>query len=378
MNIQLQYGTAVATIPAAALAVLDRATKNDLRVLLTLCAKPALTVGHSFGECVGNIAAEAGCIPAQVEASLSFWRGTGILNILNEDGATAPVSVETAPQETAPMETAAREVTPPAIHEGEKEEGKEAAKETKTAKPRPVSELPRYTSAELADLLEARKEARAYLDECQNIWGKSFNTHEYNIILALVDYLGLEWDYVLALLSYAAKYYRERENQGKSLHYVENMAFAFHKEGIVTADALQSRFREMEKMASMEYKLRQLFGMGDGALTPTQKKHFSTWIYDYRFDMEIIRMAYNRAVDNTGSTKITKVMNYMNKILSAWNDEELRTPEQIEAADAAYRAERDGEKAAKVQTGSFNPDEFFAAAVRRSLGEDFDPNSGVS
>ena len=371
MNIQLQYGTAVAAVPASALAVMDRATKIDLRVLLTLCAKPALTAGNSFGECVGGIAAEVGCTPAQVEASLSFWRGAGILNILNETGETAPAAEIT--QKESALESSA-----PATPAKPTEEGKEESDTATAAKPRPVSELPRYTSAELADLLEARTEAKVYLDECQNIWGKSFNAHEYNIILALVDYLGLEWDYVLALLSYAAKYYRERENQGKSLHYVENMAFAFHKEGIVTADALQSRFREMEKMASMEYKLRQLFGMGDGALTPTQKKHFSTWVYDYRFDMEIIRMAYNRSVDNTGSTKITKVMNYMNKILSAWNDEELRTPEQIEAADAAYRAERDGEKAAKAQaqSGSFNTDDFFAAAVRRSLGEDFDPGSG--
>ena len=36
MNIRLNYGTAVATIPAAALAVMDRATKHDLKVLLTL------------------------------------------------------------------------------------------------------------------------------------------------------------------------------------------------------------------------------------------------------------------------------------------------------------------------------------------------------
>jgi DnaD/phage-associated family protein len=340
---------------------MDRATKTDLRVLLTLCAKPALTAGNSFGECVGGIAAEVGCTPAQVEASLSFWRGAGVLNVTEENEKPDP-AVQSIPEEIHTPE-------PP------KEEPKETAK---SAKPQPTSGLPRYTSAELAKLLEAREETATYLRECQNIWGKMFNTHEHNIILGLVDYLGLDWDYVLALLSYAAKYYRERENKGKSLQYVENMAFAFHKEGIVTAEALQSRFKEMEAMSSMEYKLRQLFGMGDGALTPTQKKHFSTWVYDYRFDMEIIRMAYNRAVDNTGSTKITKVMNYMNKSLSAWNDENLRTREQIEAADAAYRAERDGEKATKAQaqSGSFNTDDFFAAAVRRSLGEDFDPNSG--
>lgn len=369
MNIQLNYGTAVATVPAAALAVMDRATKTDLRVLLTIAADSALLWGESFGDCVGSIAARLGCTPAQVETSLSFWRGAGILNLVSEDQKPTTAVVELSPKESVPKEPPKKE---PA------EAGKEKRSEPKAPKLRPADALPHYTSAELAALLESREEAAAYLDECQNVWGKMFNVHEYNIILGLTDYLGLEWDYVLALLSYATKYYRERDNQGKSLAYVENMAFAFHKDGIVTEEALQSRFREMEKMASMEYKLRQLFGMGDGALTPTQKKHFSTWVYDYHFDMDIIRIAYNKAVDNTGSTKITKIMNYMNKVLGAWNDEDLRTPEQIEAADALFRAEREGENAAKPQSGSFNTDDFFAAAVRRSLGEDFDPNSGAS
>ena len=81
MNIRLNYGTAVATVPAAALAVMDRATKHDLKVLLTLAADPALLTGDSFGECVGNIAARVGCTPAQIEASLSFWRGAGALTV---------------------------------------------------------------------------------------------------------------------------------------------------------------------------------------------------------------------------------------------------------------------------------------------------------
>ena len=362
MKIQLQYGTAVATVPASALEVMDRATKNDLTVLLTLASDPALLSGGSFGECVGRISSRLGCTPAQIEASLSFWRGAGVLNVL-EDDSTQPVISTIIQAEPIPAPIA--EDPKPA------EEGKQAEV---ARKPQPTAALPKYTSVELANLLEAREETAVYLQECQNIWGKMFNTHETNIILALVDYLGLEWDYVLALLSYATKYYRERDNQGKSLAYVENMAFAFHKEGVVTPEALQIRFKEMEQMASMEYKLRQLFGLGERALTPTQKKHFSTWVYEYGFDMEIIRLAYNRAVDNTGSTKISLLMNYINKTLAAWNSDHLRTPEQITEADAAYRAQKDGAKPSKEQPGSFDTDDFFAAAVRRSLGDDFDPD----
>ena len=88
----------------------------------------------------------------------------------------------------------------------------------------------------------------------------------------------------------------------------------------------------------------------------------------------MIRMAYNRAVDRTGSDKISLIMNYINKTLEAWNSENLRTPEQIEAADAAFHAQKEVSKGQAQKTGSFNTDDFFAAAVRRSLGDDFDPD----
>lgn len=369
MKIQINYGTAVATLPAAALGVMDRATVTDLKVLLLLSAEPSLLAGNSHGDCVTRISERAGCTASQTESALSFWRGAGLLT-LSESGdvSTAPAVVCPAKETTASapkVDTA----EPPAQSEDT------ASCEPPAPKPQPVSSIPRYTRDELTALLEQREEVSAYLNECQNIWGKFFNTYEYNIILGLVDYLGLQWEYVLVLLSYAAKYYRERENVGKSLAYVENMAFALHKDGIVTPQALQQRIKEIEQMATYEYKLREMFGMGDGALTPTQKKHFSTWLYEYHYDLEIIRLAYNRAVDRTGSNKITKIMNYVGKTLAAWNDENLRTPEQIAAADAAFRAEKEGERAKSQQPSSFNTDDFFAAAVERSLGEDFDPDN---
>ncbi|MBR5123898.1 MAG: DnaD domain protein, partial [Clostridia bacterium] len=257
MNVLIHYGTAVAVVPAAALEVADRATKTDLQVLLTLCAEPTLQVGDSPTACVNGLASRLGCSSAQVEASLSFWRGAGVLSIDCEESTASVTRTSTAEPVTAAVTSETPVSEPTATGKPET---------SPTPRPRPSSELPRYTSTELADLLETRQEAAAYLQECQNIWGKMFNTLEYNIILALVDYLGLEWDYVLALLSYAAKYYRERENRGKSLSYVENMAFALHKEGIVTAEALQKRFKEMEDMATLEFKLRKLFGMGEGEL----------------------------------------------------------------------------------------------------------------
>lgn len=380
MNIQLQYGTAVATVPAAALRVMDRATKSDLKVLLTLSAKPALLRANSYGECVGNVAAELGCTPAQVETALSFWRGAGVLNVLEDgkDTGTAEAAAlplpetepyparETDNRASAPAVTA-RAAAKPADPASEATE-EAAAKSARKSKPAPRDELPRYTTEQLANLLEERADAAAFIDECQNIWGKMFNTHELNILLGLVDYLGLEWDYVITLLAFCASA-QDRRGTKRSLHFVEKTAFSLYDEEIRDLPALQEKLRQMEQMEDVVSKLRRMFGMGERALTPTEKRYFSTWLYDYRYDMDVITRAYEVTVDAKGSPNIK----YMDAVLANWNRDGLRTTEDVERSEAAFRESKRRAKGAPRE-GSFDTEDFFAAAVRRSLGEDFDPD----
>ena len=356
MKIQLYYGTAVAAVPASALEVMDRATKHDLKVLLTLAADPALLSGGSLGECVGAIAARVGCTPGDIEMSLSFWRGAGVLTVTEESERITPAAPSLPEEKPTPAP----------------ESSKEEPKETRPARLRPVAELPRYTSVELADLLEARKEVNDFLRECQNVWGEMFNTHQTNTILGFVDYLGLEWDYILALLAFGV---REQDKRGvkRSLRYVEKMAFDFYDEGITDLPALQEKIRRLEQTAEVEGSLRRMFGMGERALTPAEKKKFSTWLYEYQYGLDVITRAFEVTVDAKGSPNLK----YMDAVLANWNRDGLRALEDIEASEArfqAQKAEKLNKKPASDGQGSFNTDDFFAAAVRRSLGDDFDPD----
>jgi DnaD/phage-associated family protein len=54
-----------------------------------------------------------------------------------------------------------------------------------------------------------------------------------------------------------------------------------------------------------------MFGLGSRNLTPREKKYFSAWLYEYKYSIEIIEMAYNIAVDTKGTPQI----NYINGIL---------------------------------------------------------------
>lgn len=356
MNIQIQYGTAVTTLPAVPPEVLLRATATDLRLLVVLVRPDAPVAGADMDALCAALAPLVGESVVSVAASLAFWRGAGVLELSEADTPAshqplAPVA-PVAPPAPAPRKRPAEAMT----HDG----------------------LPQYTSEQIADLLEARAETAAFIHECERLWGKMFNTMEVNILLGLSDYLGLDWDYIIALVAHCAKELNER-GTGKSMRYVEKTASTFYNEDIRTHDALLEKFHQLEELRSMEGKLRTLFGMGERTLTPKEKKLFSTWLYEYRCTMDVIRLAYEITVDAKGSPNL----NYMNSILANWNRDGLRTVAEIEDAQTTFREQREsktrtGRKkgdlpAAKTPDGSFETEDFFAAAVRRSFGEDENP-----
>ncbi len=351
MHIKIHYGSAVTTVPSVDPAILARATADDLRVLLCLCTAGVTLSGDNMDALCTVIGQASGCSAVAVSASIAFWRGTGVLDL--SEGSSAP-SPTPMPPETPPTPAKQEESKP------------------RVTVRRADDQLPSYSMTDLANLLEARPETQENIHECERIWGNLLNLQETNILLGLTDYLGLDWDYILSLVARCVAD-MDRLGMKHAMRYVEKQAVRFYDEGITTLDALQEKFRALDMLHSAEGKLRKLFGMGERALTPSETKFFSTWLYDFKFEYEIIEMAYNIAVDTNG--KPSKP--YINSILANWNAQNLRTPAAIASSMADFRAEQERKraKASAKKTdqpttpGSFDTENFFDAAVRRSLGD---------
>ncbi len=401
MSIRIKYEDDAISVPARIVPVLDRAGANDLRLLMALCADR--TLRDLADNDYSAFAAVIRCTEAQAAASLAFWRGAGVMETDRTTGAASiaegPVRTSTTrPQDPAgPLPSGEqaglagqaagtvgstntsgmREAQPADITTGETARnagGETAVRTAGGSKPTRHDQLPAYTTEQIASMLEERPEAAEFLNESQRVWGKMFNTHEINIILGLVDYLGLDWEYVLILLAYCKKLAESRGIR-KSLHYVETVAFDFYDDGVCDPASLQDAIRRMEMMAETEGQLRSMFGMGSRSLTPNEKKYFSTWLYDYHYTLDIIRLAYDMTVDAIGEPK----PRYMHSILSKWNSQSLHSIDEIRAF-ATQDAARHGKKQGKGDTAqkvgsSFETDDFFGAAVRRSFGDDFDPGA---
>ncbi|MBR4296320.1 MAG: DnaD domain protein [Clostridia bacterium] len=322
MKSTFNYGNAIAVLPRSAFEKLDKATKKDIKLLFALACEPSLM--NDGEKMTDELISLTGLKREEIENSLSFWRGAGVIEIIEEE----------------------LEVTEP-----KKADTTALDPKAETKKLRSEDSLPKYTTEELTGLLERRAEYKGLIDECQQIFGKVFNTGEINILVALTDYLGLDSEYILLLFAYCGKM------EHKSVRTVEKLAHKFLDEEITDAETLSERLRFMERSAEAEYKIKKIFGITARAFTKKEKVLIEKWLSEYNYDVEIIEKAYELTIDSTQNPSLP----YAGAIMDRWHSEGFLTLEQIE------KNIEDNKKSKAPKGSSFDTDDFFEAALNRNF-----------
>lgn len=280
--------------------------------------------------------------------ALAFWRGAGLIKA-----------------------AAARKKDASASEEAKSEEAKseEAAKPKK--KPvRSADELPEYSGKELSALIEKGNLA-AFIEACQEIYGKVLSSTDINKIVALREELDFDCDYICLLL----EYYGGKETK-KPMRYIEKTAFSLYDLGVLTYEQLEAHIERDRLMKSREGKIRKLFGIGERALTAKETEAFRRWCEEYNYDHAVIGLAYDLTVGATGKASVA----YADSIISRWNTAGCKTAADVHALvekEKAEKAEKKPKKAAKEAEKeaekdamrSFDVDDFFAHALDRSYGK---------
>lgn len=223
---------------------------------------------------------------------------------------------------------------------------------------RPVmraSELPDYTSEEVTEYVEKNERARETIIGCQQIMGKMFNISETKTVVGLMDYLKLDEDYIFLLLSYCSK-------EGKrSMRYVEKLAVELFDGGITEYKELDAHLMTLEEARKLDKSLRKLFGTGNRSFTKKEKDIINAWARR-GISYSLIERAFEITVENTGNAS----MPYCSAVLDNWYQKGITT---VEAAEADMESFKHDKENARDKKGSFETDDFFEAALRRSYGD---------
>lgn len=325
MKIYFEYGRKALCLPAIPDKLLLRAGKTELKLLLALASNPQLT--ENFEEKADGLASDLKVSRSAIDSALGFWIGAGVL------------SEGDIQKEEKREEFVKEKLTPPT----------EAPKRTR------VTELPMYTSEEFTRVLERRSELADLIEEAQVELGKVFNITETQLLVSISEGLGVDDEYILSLLAYCKKIDK------CNMRYVEKMAVSLYDKGICTATQLEEYLRGVDMMASVEGKIRRIFGIGERAFTSKESKYVNDWVNVYGFDFEMIKCAYEETVNNTSKPSVS----YAGKVLENWYAEGFKTPEDVKRA----KEKRNGSPAA-AQATSFNVDDFFNAAINKGFGTD--------
>jgi DNA replication protein DnaD len=266
MDFEFLFERSVLNLPGACVSFLSSASAEQLRVLIALASEQ--------GKTPEGLCAAANVSEEYLAEAILFWQKAGVLSVSSE----LPRMVKPA-----------------------------------------YEDIPSYTGEDMVRISESG-EIGELIDVCSAILEKTFTPTEAEILFYLSDGLRLEFEYIVKLCKYC-------HDVGKpSMRYLKKTAISLYDGGITTVGALDAFIEKEQRKNDMEYRIRLLYGMGERALTPTERKYISVWTIDWNFSYEIIEMGYYQMMSSIPQPK----MSYENSILRAWAEAGCKTNEDVE------------------------------------------------
>jgi len=190
-------------------------------------------------------------------------------------------------------------------------------------------ERPSYSEKDVLSAMESDGDFRGLYSEVQRLLGRPLNTEELKILLSFVRYLGMSADVISILVCYCRDRARQRgSNRNPSLRTIEKEAYFWAERGIDTVEAAAAFIHEQNVRNSRLRRLMDQLQIRGRALTPAEERYAQSWL-DMGFEESVINMAYERTCLNTGGLNWA----YMNKILQRWQEQGLRTAQQVQSGD---------------------------------------------
>lgn len=201
-----------------------------------------------------------------------------------------------------------------------------AAPPTQDLKLPPADETPQYTARDLAARSREDPRFAALVIEAQRALGHVLNTNDLKRLFSLYDYLALPPEVIMMLLNYCVK--SRPAGNPPSMRQIEKEGYVWANREILTLEQAEEYIAESERRREKLTQTAKLLGITGRALSPTESKYIGEWL-EMGFDDELIEMALDRTITNTGALK----WGYMNGILKSWHEKGLHTPADVRDRD---------------------------------------------
>lgn len=192
------------------------------------------------------------------------------------------------------------------------------------------------------------------LKMAQLIWQKPLTQSEIKALYSFLEWYSFSYEVLLMLLEYCAA-----EEKTKNIKYMETVAESWANDGITTVKMAEKIIKKKEKERIMLKKCAQIFSL-NRAFSDKEVQYISDWTNKFAMSEAMIREAYTRTTINTGKLSFQ----YMNKILSSWAKDGIRTLAALKEAESGRKSQNS--KSANTSS-SYNFDDIERMELERRI-----------
>lgn len=291
---------------------LGGASENDLKVIILVYSEFSSGFDNTDVE---KISETLSISPQEVNSAIAFWRGAGF--------------IKTSKTLKKPVQT-----------QNPKEEKKTAVQKNT----RPI-----YPAKQVAQAIESVPDMKVLVDFCQHKFNKLFNPSQLSILYSFYDNLGFGADIIMLVAEHCCLL------EKPSLAYMEKILISLADNNITAYNDAEQYLGANLRYSADEKKLRKLCGFTSRELTPSEKNIISVWFRQWQIDFSLVEKAYEMTVDRISKPSLK----YMNSILAGWYENGITHVSQTEQPLS---------DSGSANT-SHDADEFFKAAVAKSMGQ---------
>lgn len=302
---------------------LKLAKEDYIKVLLVILA--------GANECLDNssISDICGVSESNIADALKYWENCGILKVTDSGEIFPAQSNDTVVGTKVPEKIDVVEST-------KEIKTQKVAKNVKIRSSEPI----RMTPFEVSKRIESTDELKWVISESERLMGRFLTQTEVSVLVTMFDYANIPADIIVMAVEYCVSI--DKAN----LRFIEKTAYSWVDSGFDTHQKVESHITSLVTQKNNESLIKSAFGIWDHSLTSKQKEFISLWLEDLKFSIEMVKLAYEKCVDNTGRLSFP----YINKVLLKWRECSLNSPDDV----AAHELKRTCETVSQT----FNPKEF--------------------
>ncbi len=183
----------------------------------------------------------------------------------------------------------------------------------------PVLQTPSAVSKpDIGTATDALSSDPALADMCdlaQEVLGKTLTAQDTSTLYWFYDSLGFSPEVILMLLEYCVS------KDKRHMNFIEKVALSWHEKGIRTMEQAEMHIMHEFEKGGYINTIRGIMGINDRSFSRTEMDYLYKWRDEYNMSEEMVALAYEYCV-----IQISKIsFQYMDKILSRWNDNNIHT-----------------------------------------------------